>query len=1275
MLYFYLMATSMGLQQLKTWQDNKQKKALAEKQMEFRKAMQVHDFDRCRKLQAEAAKIALEMEAEAHAQRRKDIEHDYDKAYETLIEQFQLDKWPLNVVPFIMKGESFGSHVRGFDAAAVQCILTPSNDINFNRFVYNSLDMHVEQMMNSHWNSNTKHQVVYYGGSWKPKAPNGVATLDYNDVVKLNVELRSIPVICITPYFNPNGNLIFRVWVWGMGTENTSRKELLPLEKYFRVPLNISSFNKPKDKASEDNFNSSMNLFIQDASKYLTVLIGFLADIYYWQMYKTIPLLPRLTQTQNLTSIEFITEDYCRSAYNPNANISDFLNYGLSLIDSAHDHNRKLILDSVINSIAKYIGIQDTKELSLSDLIIEGNLMMWINENEKKLLHEIIYSSHTPHYFQNNKSQPIKKRTTKMNAEQYSHNKDVLLDILSDILKIEMLPKSHRTEFEHISRKINEDQFSIALIGEFQGGKSTTFDALCDGREISPRGNNIKTSACRIRTTNISEETKEFALITWKSDSELIQTISSVLTTIPPEYFVTSEDSQREEQADNTQDFSYTEYIQLSNPYHRSIILENLNHLEGERISDETRDIILIAKLILANYEEAKKIREETNFPIAEAMQYVVFPNNMVERYDSGKHDVSCFEFAESLFAFVETVDCYIHSKALKRLGCTFVDCPGLFASDYDTSIAVQTMCSSDATLYLLGGEKQMGQEDKKAIREIMKIGRTGNKDYIGEDVFFTINQRKPLDQTSFIGLDLSEINQIGFKKDKLPLYNALLFYYAQIGQSFLDGSLDDITLKKFMNRAKEGVSFSQRWIRRVNDAILKITDVDSDEDLTVNNLSYESVEAVRSLSQSKALFSSIEDYIVEKKAHSILIDNGAKKVQNGLSAIEASLEAKEKSAQTDVATKAAEFQHARQEYDIFLAEADDLISSAFPKKEYTIYVKDSYKDYFLDESVVSEIAFTTTVNLIDYMKKGSTKWRSLKHLTGGGTLSKEKKKQYEAEFKEDITVLFTEAFKATITPVITKWITTLYAGNDFRFDTIRERARELGKTIQDRWKQLSTEIPLLNELSLPNIEDQIPQCTNQDVTFDNHNISAGMVDHTSQLAVGDALDEIIAQIVSFVTYWVVVSILDVYITFGFAIIIGIIMEILVYYGWRNPKEYHSVSDFKKKELALYNELKDRIRYALSQEQTYEQVCFNQEKGMIKTVNTILNGYKSFYMNELKSKEHELESAIKEQEKLYNGTRENLVKIAAEAKIVRKEKIQPLIKKIDSFVKKVENDQ
>ena len=87
----------------------------------------------------------------------------------------------------------------------------------------------------------------------------------------------------------------------------------------------------------------------------------------------------------------------------------------------------------------------------------------------------------------------------------------------------------YREELERIKKKSQEDQFEIVLCGEFQGGKSTTFNAICDGRDLSPRGlggGGIKTSAAIISAQNISDENEnERAEISYKTKNEFSKNI------------------------------------------------------------------------------------------------------------------------------------------------------------------------------------------------------------------------------------------------------------------------------------------------------------------------------------------------------------------------------------------------------------------------------------------------------------------------------------------------------------------------------------------------------------------------------------------------------------------------------------------------------------------------------------------------------------------------------------------------------------------------------
>lgn len=142
------------------------------------------------------------------------------------------------------------------------------------------------------------------------------------------------------------------------------------------------------------------------------------------------------------------------------------------------------------------------------------------------------------------------------------------------------------------------------MIGEYQGGKSTTFDALCGGREISPRGNNVKTSACKVVATNVSETIEEYALVTWKSNVELVQTISPLLGSIEPERLGFNPSTKNV--------FSLTEYVDFENPSHVSLIKEAVDYEEKNCGNDPaTKDIIQIARFILEFYGKTKDYRKK----------------------------------------------------------------------------------------------------------------------------------------------------------------------------------------------------------------------------------------------------------------------------------------------------------------------------------------------------------------------------------------------------------------------------------------------------------------------------------------------------------------------------------------------------------------------------------------------------------------------------------------------------------------------------------------
>lgn len=291
-----MMVASIGMQFFNNYANNKKNDEIQAQQREFQIAAAEHDFERMRKAQATAAKLALELEAEIHKERVEDIEKSYDTLLDNFANSFAITDWPLNVLPFIMKGESFGTLFGGTaKSISMHCILTPSNCAWFNEYFYDDLDFRVEAEMNNTWNAQSTHPIVYYGGGWNRRQNNlngGTAPslIDLDDIALLKNKLKQIPTMIITPYFDPY--LHFRVQLWGMGKDaNTPFRIDVPHGEVEPIVHRIFSYDYSKDdnpEFTEDFFNTTMEEFVP----YLTSLIGFVADKYFWSIYKILPILP-----------------------------------------------------------------------------------------------------------------------------------------------------------------------------------------------------------------------------------------------------------------------------------------------------------------------------------------------------------------------------------------------------------------------------------------------------------------------------------------------------------------------------------------------------------------------------------------------------------------------------------------------------------------------------------------------------------------------------------------------------------------------------------------------------------------------------------------------------------------------------------------------------------------------------------------------------------------------------------------------------------------------
>lgn len=301
-----MMVASIGMQFFNNYANSKKNTEIQEKQREFQKAAAEHDFERMRELQAESAKLALELEAEVHKERIEDINSNYDALLENFARSFAIQNWPLNVLPFIMKGESFGSLFNGTTQSVnMHCIFTPSNCDWFNEMFYDDIDLRLEAEMNNNWNAQSTHPVVYYGGGWNRRSlRHGVSQpnpIDLDDIELLKTNLKNVPVLVVTPYFDPW--LHFRVELWGMGKDcSTPYRIDIPYGSDVEISKRIFSYDYNKD-VKEDISDDFANTTIEEFVPYLESLIGFVADKYFWGMYGVAPKLPTILKSLSLANI------------------------------------------------------------------------------------------------------------------------------------------------------------------------------------------------------------------------------------------------------------------------------------------------------------------------------------------------------------------------------------------------------------------------------------------------------------------------------------------------------------------------------------------------------------------------------------------------------------------------------------------------------------------------------------------------------------------------------------------------------------------------------------------------------------------------------------------------------------------------------------------------------------------------------------------------------------------------------------------------------------
>jgi len=478
-----------------------------------------------------------------------------------------------------------------------------------------------------------------------------------------------------------------------------------------------------------------------------------------------------------------------------------------------------------------------------------------------------------------------------LTPDQYTERRNTLATLLADTTDalqsvaeeahyIEPgLIQRHIAKLSAIRTKVFEDQFKLVLVARFQGGKSSTFNAIAlDGQAVSPMGGGaIKCSATLLAVRNCENPAQRGVTLQWRTLAELSEICAEVLVTHGPADFTTTE-GRLAARAVYDEEFELYKKNRTTYPETKRELLPIVDFIT--RFVGDPR---------LGDLQERLRNNPPTQTELA---RYVRFPEKFVQRWPGQ------FTLEEAMFVFLQSSSIAAEAPALQRLGFQVFDCPGLLASNYDTSIATSMIAKADAVWFLLDGIAA-GESDLKAIALCRRL--------VNDALFISVNLKSGVNPTrKHITTKImphieSQLADAGLTV-VLHAYHALLALLAKAGAELLRGKIDPATTDFMRGMVDDMVlvpstpDASGLWAALCDQLLDRLKSGVQEFRAAGGQLNPETLAIVERESGLAEILGHLEQFIIGKRAKSVLIDNGVGQaikalidgVQHPLAALEA---------------------------------------------------------------------------------------------------------------------------------------------------------------------------------------------------------------------------------------------------------------------------------------------------------------------------------------------------------------------------------------------------
>ena len=468
------------------------------------------------------------------------------------------------------------------------------------------------------------------------------------------------------------------------------------------------------------------------------------------------------------------------------------------------------------------------------------------------------------------------------------------------------LPDSASQTVEEVRKSALAQHFRIVLVSPFQGGKSTIFNTICGGRELSPTGYGIKTSAAIAEARYLEDpDQEEHAEMEWRTDEELLAGMQDLVF---PQLLRPERPGSREARKDPAS-------IRLSHPEDRLLLLAAVrDSFKSPDLQNqaESFDVLKVAWLTLEHYAAAESFRRESRVPLARATAWLSFPADWATR------SLSEFQPDEMAFLFLKKAVFHLHEPGLRKLRAAITDAPGLQASRWDTAITTDCIRQAHAVIFLLGTQaRALAQAELSEFESFRRFD-------LADSVFYGYNARsrsRHLVRERLLPNDLAQLRNVGFEipEDRISVFNALLAYRSRQYQLLSEGRLPTDTVHALSAKALEVIDPSelpQRGGSPIENARYLIAyEIEGTyRDFTGKKLAELSPEGVREAGEEsnwEDLIARATQFVIARKGEAILLDRGARQLIKVVERLDGDLQDREKAAERDAGTMQKERENA----------------------------------------------------------------------------------------------------------------------------------------------------------------------------------------------------------------------------------------------------------------------------------------------------------------------------------------------------------------------------